>query len=221
MHAMHAMHGEAGRTGNPADLQTVGLDAYGVQGNGRLRVGRRDGLLSETLVWLPEKSTESVAPGAYNQYHPLTAPRKGELPPSILSNWPDLHTGSVEKAPGEKPNRLTGPIQFVLKLLEFWRLETNDAVGMLGFDPADADHVAAVLGGREQFRGRDVRDRISHLFWIRNTLWSLFRDLEVENDWLRESHSMLDDRSPLSLLLGGSMEGLLLAREYVDAVAGR
>jgi len=105
--------------------------------------------------------------------------------------------------------------------LEFWRLETTDAVHMLGFDRADAGHVAAVLAGNEQFRGRDVRDRISHLFWIRSTLWSLFRDLEVENNWLREPHSVLDDRTPLSLLLGGSMEDLLLAREYVDAVAGR
>ena len=133
-----------------------------------------------------------------------------------------MHTESVCKASGEKPDsRLTGPIQFVLKLLDFWRLETNDTVGLLGFDSVDADHVAAVLGGNEQFRGRDVRDRISHLFWIRKTLWSFFRDLEAENDWLREPHSMLDDRSPLSLLIGGSMEDLLLAREYVDAAAGR
>ena len=117
--------------------------------------------------------------------------------------------------------RPAGPIQFVVKLLEFWRLGTLDAVGLLGFEPADADHVASVLEGNEQFRGRDVRDRILHLFWIRNTLWSLFRDLETENAWLREPHSMLNNQSPLSLLLGGSMEDFLLTREYVEAAAGR
>ena len=117
--------------------------------------------------------------------------------------------------------RLTGPIQFVLRLMQFWHLETADIVGLLGFDPADLDYVAAVLAGREQFRGRDVRDRIAHLIWIRMTLRSLFQDLGTENDWLREQHVLLDDRSPLSLMLGGSMEDLLLTRDYVDSAAGR
>ena len=31
---------------------------------------------------------------------------------------------------------------------------------------------------------------------------------------------MLDDKSPLSLLIEGSMEDLLLTREYVDSAAG-
>ena len=58
-------------------------------------------------------------------------------------------------------------------------------------------------------------------FHIRATLASLFRDLEVENDWLREPHTLLDEREPLNLLLGGSMEDLLLVKEYVDAAAGK
>ena len=67
----------------------------------------------------------------------------------------------------------------------------------------------------------DVRDRIAHLFQIRKTLSSLFRDLDVENEWLREQHTLLDGQEPLKLLLGGSMEDLLLVKEYVDAAAGR
>lgn len=116
--------------------------------------------------------------------------------------------------------RLSGPVQFVLKLLECWRLERPDAVGLLGFEHSDSDHVAAILDGNEQLRGRDAQDRISHLFSIRKTLWSLFQDLDVENDWLREPHSLLDNKTPLSLMLEGSIEDLLLAREYVDTAAG-
>ena len=112
-------------------------------------------------------------------------------------------------------------MQFLVKLLDFWKLEPFDAVGLLGFDIADADHVSAALDGREQFRGRDVSDRIAYLFSIRATLRSLFRNLEVENDWLREPHAMLGRQSPLSLLLGGSMEDILLVKEYVDAATGR
>ena len=119
------------------------------------------------------------------------------------------------------PKRISGPVQFVLKLLVNWRLSRDDAVLLLGFDAADKGFVRAVLAGAVDLHDQEVRDRIAHLFHIRATLSSLFRDLEVENDWLREPHTLLDERKPLKLLLGGSMEDLLLVKEYVDAAAGR
>ena len=120
--------------------------------------------------------------------------------------------------------RVSGPIQFVLKLLESWHLNKDDAVPLLGFDQTDNKLVQAVLAGAIDLHDRDdrdVRDRIAHLFHIRATLSALFRNLDVENEWLREQHPLLDEREPLNLLLGGSMEDLLLVKEYVDAAAGR
>ena len=119
------------------------------------------------------------------------------------------------------PKRISGPVQFVLKLLVNWRLSEDDAVLLLGFDAEAKGLVRSILAGAIDLHSRDIRDRIAHLFHIRATLSSLFRDLEVENDWLRESHTLLDEREPLELLLGGSMEALLLVKEYVDAAAGR
>ena len=119
------------------------------------------------------------------------------------------------------PQRISGPVQFVLKLLENWRLSRDDAVLLLGFDQKDNGFVQAVLAGAADLHDQDVRDRIAHLFQIRKTLSALFRDLDVENDWLREPHTLLDEQEPLKLLLGGSMEDLLLVKEYVDAAAGR
>ena len=133
--------------------------------------------------------------------------------PTDLLGWPKVILGQMTR-------NLTGPVQFVRKLMEFWHLDMLDAVSIMGYDSDDIEYVSAVLDGKEQFRGRDVRDRIAHLFCIRRALWSLFRDLDVENDWLREQHHMLNEKSPLSLMLEGSMEGLLLAREYVDSAAG-
>lgn len=118
------------------------------------------------------------------------------------------------------PKRLSGPVQFVLKLLDYWCLSRDDVVFLLGFDSTDSDYVEDVLNGMASIRGRDVRDRIAHLFHIWTTLSSLFQDREVENDWLREPHALLDEQSPLNLLLGGAMENLLLVKEYVDAAAG-
>ena len=120
-----------------------------------------------------------------------------------------------------QPNRVSGPVQFVLKLLESWCLSRDEAVLLLGFDQEDNGFVRAVLTGSADLHGRDVRDRIAHLFHIRQTLSSLFRDLDVENEWLREPHTLLDGQEPLKLILGGSMEDLLLVKEYVDAAAGR
>ena len=46
-------------------------------------------------------------------------------------------------------------------------------------------------------------------------------DVEVENEWLRESHETLNGQIPMDLLLEGSMENLLLVKEYVEVAAGR
>ena len=82
-------------------------------------------------------------------------------------------------------------------------------------------HVDNLLNGHVALAGRDVKDRIACLLHIRSTLSALFRCEEVENEWLREPHAMLDDQVPMQLLLEGSMENLLLVKEYVDVVTGR
>lgn len=131
---------------------------------------------------------------------------------------PGMNVGT-SVSPPLRPRR-TGPSQFLLRLADDWGLSQEDLVSVLGFTPASAAHVASVLGGWAEFRGRDVRDRIVHLYRIRETLDSLLRDLEVEREWLQEPHDLLGGSSPMSLLLGGSMEELLLVREYVDEFGG-
>jgi len=119
------------------------------------------------------------------------------------------------------PARLTGPVQFVVKLLDTWRLEPDKATVLLGFEESGKDHVKRILSGREPLYGRDAKDRVVHLLHIRGTLSALFRDREVENEWLREPRSLLHGKTPMDLLLEGSMENLLLLREYVETMAGR
>lgn len=120
------------------------------------------------------------------------------------------------------PTRITGPVRFVGNLLRTWRLERRASAALLGFEQIDLPYVYDVLDGRRALpAGRDIKDRIAYLFQIRRTLFGLFRDEEVENDWLREEHSLLEDQSPLALMLEGSMENLLLVKEYVETAAGR
>lgn len=117
--------------------------------------------------------------------------------------------------------RISGPVQILNNLLEAWKLDFAQATILLGLNSGDESYAAAVLTGRLPLKGRDAMDRIAHLYQIRKTLSALFRDVAVENEWLRELHTLLNERSPMDLMLEGSMENLLLVREYVDAAAGR
>jgi len=121
----------------------------------------------------------------------------------------------------ESVSRLSGPVQFFLTLIECWHLKDEPRRGqLLGYGTEDMEDFQALAEGRHRLSGRDLEDRIAHLFEIRRILSSLFRDIDVENEWLRESNSLLDNETPLSLMLEGSMENLLLIREYVESAAG-
>ncbi len=117
--------------------------------------------------------------------------------------------------------RLTGPIHFFGNLLETWKLNRDDAVPLLGFEKTDRLYVEHLLNGHAVLSGRDAKDRIAYLFEIRRTLAALFLDEDVENAWLREAHTMLNDQVPMELLLEGTMENILLVRDFVDVAAGR
>lgn len=131
-----------------------------------------------------------------------------------VSKW------STVPSPSRK-ERLTGPVQFVNRLLETWNLKTEDAAPLLGLEPAEMPYVSDLLNGRTALRGRDVKDRIAYLFRIRKTLSALFPSEENENKWLRKPHPALEGEAPIQRLLEGSMENLLLVKEYVEVTAGR
>ena len=140
---------------------------------------------------------------------------------SSTSDWTGIATPRRSGKTLRSPVRLTGPVQFIVKLLDTWKLEPDKAAVLLGFEESGKDHVERILRGREPLSGRDAKDRVVHLLHVRGTLSALFQDREVENEWLREPRSLLHDKSPMDLLLEGSMENLLLLREYVETMAGR
>ncbi len=115
---------------------------------------------------------------------------------------------------------LTGPVQFLKNLLDTWNLDSKCALVLLGLDSDDESLAEDLLTGLVALSGRDAKDRIVFLYEIRKYLSALFRDEKVENQWLREPHEMLGERTPMDLMLSGSRENLLLVKEYVEAAAG-
>ena len=74
---------------------------------------------------------------------------------------------------------------------------------------------------REALQAHDDPQGAALLISIRRTLNSLFRDLDTENEWLREPHSLIFGKTPLELLTDQTREGLRTAHEYTEVLAGR
>ena len=111
-------------------------------------------------------------------------------------------------------------VQFVVKLLDDWKLNLGDAVHLLGYEKQDIEYVDCILREIEPLRGRDVKFRISKLFCIRHSLWNFFQNLDAENEWLREPQSMLDGEIPLAMIQSGRIDKLMLLEEHIDMIAG-
>lgn len=126
----------------------------------------------------------------------------------------------AERRTSYVPGRVTGPVQFLARLLELWQLDFSDACLLLGFEHADSESVKRLFSGVASLRGRDSKDRIAILIRIRTLLAGLFQDINVENAWLREQNPDLKGRTPLQLLREGSMENLLTLRDLVECAAG-
>ncbi len=137
--------------------------------------------------------------------------------PKINDRMDRLNTEKNKKIQKSRP---IGPIQLFNTILKTWRLDESDTIALLGLDPSDQDYAHDLLIGRKPVKGRDVKDRLAYLIQIRMTLSGWFRDEAVESEWLREPQKLLDGKAPMDLLLEGSMENLLLVKEYVQAATG-
>jgi len=115
---------------------------------------------------------------------------------------------------------LSGHVQFFLKLLACWQLDEDDAYKLLGYELSESNYVKNILSGATPLIGRDIKDRLALLIIIRKRLDGLFKDLTVENEWLREKRAEIGNQSPMDLLLSGSMENLLLAKQFIEFVSG-
>lgn len=130
------------------------------------------------------------------------------------------HEDSSDGRPNSSEARsIAAPTKFVVKLMDVWALDEEEAAKLLGFE--DQESVLDLISGSMQLNTRDLKDRVRHLLRMREALHSLFRDIETEREWLREPRPELNDRSPLGLLMEGSMENFLVVSQFVQWMAGR
>ena len=117
---------------------------------------------------------------------------------------------------------IIGPIKFIKKLLIMWDIDQEDATLLLGFDGQNKEYVDGLLRGDEYLiEGSESEDRIAYLFYIWGILSELCRDSTAEVKWLRAREQELGGKTPMELILSGSITDLLLVKEFVDFVSGR
>jgi uncharacterized protein (DUF2384 family) len=115
--------------------------------------------------------------------------------------------------------RVTGPVKVLSQICSIWALTDDDVRILLDYE--DRQTVRDLLAGVVSLKGRDREDRVRHMFLIHEALNQLFRSPNEERDWLREPLAELRGKSPISMMLDGSMDALLIVRHLVERLSGR
>ena len=116
---------------------------------------------------------------------------------------------------------LTGEVRLFKAIVTYWRLTPEEAGLLLGFDHGNSDLVDKIFAGTKSLQSRDSKDRVTVLFRIRRNLSALLRDADAENRWLRTPDPALSGKSPIMMMLEGSIITLLEIDQYVATIAGR
>jgi hypothetical protein len=144
----------------------------------------------------------------------------GQSSSSSTTDAPVEDRAPLVRRPGQQSSMPSSLIKFLQNLIRLWGLERSAAATLLGLEPRSSTEALAVFEGRVAPTTRDQTARIGELFTIRKRLSSLFRNIEAENEWLRQPNPLLGNETPLELLLEGSFANLLRVRYLVDHIAG-
>lgn len=125
------------------------------------------------------------------------------------------------------PNRrrLSAPaFRTFLTIAERWGLNEEERRLVLGYPSRSTYHNWAKLA-REQGEFTldvDVLTRISAVFGIHQALGVLFNDVAEGLAWLRGPHEgpLFGGQPPLRLVTGGTLDGILSVRRFLDAARG-
>ena len=98
------------------------------------------------------------------------------------------------------------PMKAFLLLLKRWRLDLNDGAILLGLPSDDS---------------RNPQVRLRTVLQIYAIVYSLLRDADAENRWIRDRRPELENASLLDTMLRGNMENLILANEFVEEFSAR
>ncbi|KMO12908.1 MbcA/ParS/Xre antitoxin family protein [Methylobacterium platani] len=121
--------------------------------------------------------------------------------------------------------RLSGPaLRTFTAIADLWRLDEGERLLILGL-PSRSTYYGWLKAAREHqdlALGVDVLTRISALLGIHQALGILYADEQEGIAWLRRPHRapLFGGQPPLALVTGGTQDGLLAVRRFLDAARG-
>lgn len=142
--------------------------------------------------------------------------------PEIAPSPPFLASDRFEP---DKRRHLGAPgIRAFLGLSEAWELNEEERLRVLGY-PSRATYfnwVSKAKRGQELLLPVDTLLRISAMLGIHKSLRILFNDAHDELSWLQSPHDAptFGGQAPMALVTGGSPDGIMLVRRYLDASRG-
>ena len=111
--------------------------------------------------------------------------------------------------------RVTGPVRLIQQIARAWSLTNSELANLLAY-PSET-LVPAVLEGRMTFATETDRgDRVRIMYAIHSTLADLFVDASDEGRWLRDRLAILENMSPLALMLQKRIPGMLAVQDLVE-----
>jgi hypothetical protein len=127
-------------------------------------------------------------------------------------------------APAER-RRLSAPgMHAFVRIADLWSLAESDRLRMLG-QPGRSTYYAwvkAAEAGGTLSLSVDTLARLSAVLGIHKALVILFPTAAEGAAWLRRPNAALPfaGQAPLALIAGGTMDGLLQVRRFLDAARG-
>lgn len=186
---------------------------YGINGQGLASNARPE---SRMTGFGRERQLENIP-----AFDPSNITREAGLAEQARQIAPPRQTQPEQPRQTLPRGRLTGPVRFAILVMESWHLSPVEMTSLLGYELTDEGYVRDVLNGVVTLRGRDSKDRIVCLYTLHSLLTGLFRDDNSINEWLRQAQPLLDQQTPLQILLEGSMESMLRVRYLVEYITGR
>ena len=132
---------------------------------------------------------------------------------------------SADRFAAGNRRRLSGAgLRAFLNIARVWGLREREKLSVLGFPPRSTfqNWVAKADSGRVLTLPADTLLRISAVLGIHKSLRILFGEEETGAAWLRAPNAApcFGGQRPIDLVTGGTQDGIMLVRRYLDAWRG-
>lgn len=112
-------------------------------------------------------------------------------------------------------------VKALFRIMDIWELTVANRMNLLGIRSTNRETYNQWKNGFVPNKiNRDTEERISHILAIYRNLQILFANNKRADDYIKKPNKFFNGKSPLEVMLGGSIIDLFCVRSYLDSVRG-